>query len=183
MSNRFKFTAEQVAELEDAYCTYTDDGKAHRRIQVVMLRAQGTRVKAVTAATRACSSTITDFTNRYLEEGIPGLLKTKHKGNYRFLTKEETLEFLAKFEEDAAAGKLITTNEMFEAYQERIGHTANRNAFISMLHRFGWRKVKPRPHHPKQVDAETIEASKKLTTKSKKQENGYCMTWIHETSL
>ena len=85
MSNRFKFTADQVAELEDAYRTYTDDGKDHRRIQVVMLRAQGTRFKAVTAATKACSSTITDFTNRYLEEGIPGLLKTKHKGNYRFL--------------------------------------------------------------------------------------------------
>ncbi len=58
------------------------------------------------------------------------------------------------------AGKHVTVKELFEAYQEKVGHKTTREGFYALLKRHGWRKVQPRPEHPQKADAKVIEASK-----------------------
>lgn len=177
MSNRYEYTADQVAELEHAYHT-VKDARQHRRIQVVMLRAQGMPVKAVVAATKVCASTITNLTKAYLRDGLKALTETNYHANHRYLSNEELEEFLAEFDEQAAAGTLVTVDTLYKAYLVRLGHYANRNSFVGLLHRHGWRKVRPRPHHPKQAGVDEKETSKKLKQKSSRQESDYSATWI-----
>ncbi len=54
----------------------------------------------------------------------------------------------------------MTINEIHEAYQIKIGKRTTREGFYALLKRHGWRKVTPRPEHPKKADAKTILASK-----------------------
>ncbi len=60
----------------------------------------------------------------------------------------------------SAPGQFVTIAEMHEAYQIKIGKETTREGFYALLKRHGWRKVTPRPEHPKKADAKTILASK-----------------------
>lgn len=162
MPKTYTYTQEQLSELESTY-----NKTRNRRVQIVMMRAQGISVPQVMAATKCGSTMITLVTKKYLEEGIESLLTTKYTSHNRYLSFDEETEFLAQFLEKADLGQIITVKEMHQAYQDRLGKKTAITSFYYLLKRHGWRKLMPRPHHPKQADAETIEASKKLTTKSK----------------
>lgn len=60
----------------------------------------------------------------------------------------------------ALNGEFVTVSTLFEAYQEKVGRKTTREGFYALLKRHGWRKVSPRPQHPKKADAKTILASK-----------------------
>ena len=75
-------------------------------------------------------------------------------------THEEEEDFLKEQVSSSLNGEFITVNSLFKAYQERVGHKTTREGFYALLKRHGWRKVSPRPQHPKKADAETILASK-----------------------
>lgn len=163
MPKTYKYTDEQISELTQTYKNITNDAKAARRVQIVLLRAQGNTVNFVIKATGTSTTTITRLTSNYLNKGIESLLTTKHKGNHRYLTAEQLESFLKEQETKAENGQLVTIKQVFEDYQALIGHEININSFYKLLKRHNWRKIRPRPHHPKQADVSTQEASKKLT--------------------
>ncbi|WP_214418139.1 helix-turn-helix domain-containing protein [Lactiplantibacillus argentoratensis] len=155
-----------MAELEKYY-RKSPDAKTSRRVQIVMLRSQGLDLKQVASVTHCGTATVTRLCKNYRERGIDGLITTRHTSHYRYMTFEEETEFLEEFREKAALGQLVTAKEMHLAYQERIGRTTTASGFHYLLRRHDWRKVMPRPHHPKQADSETIVSAKKLTPKFK----------------
>ncbi|MFT8844811.1 MAG: hypothetical protein ABF915_12495 [Schleiferilactobacillus harbinensis] len=120
----------------------------------------------VTAATQKGHATISRLTQKYFTEGLDGLVKTGHSSNRYYMTYDEAEEFLAPYREAADKGLLVTAQEMHRAYNKRIGHKATLSGFYFLLQRHHWCKIMPWPHHPKQADAKTKEASKKLTPKS-----------------
>ena len=79
------------------------------------------------------------------------------------MTYEEEEEILKKFEDAANAGQVITVKEIKAAFDEKLGRDTGRGYIYMLLKRHNWRKIKPRPQHPKKADDETIAASKKLT--------------------
>lgn len=107
------------------------------------------------------------MTGNYLSNGLEALLTTKYKGNHRAIPAAQLEGFLKEQEAKAKSGHLVTIKTVYEDYQQLVGHKVNLNSFYKLLHRHGWRKVRPRPHHPKQADVSTQETSKKLTWKSK----------------
>ncbi|NQM94021.1 hypothetical protein HPA28_06660 [Streptococcus suis] len=54
----------------------------------------------------------------------------------------------------------MTIQDLFEAYQKRVGRKTTREGFYALLKRHGWRKVSLRAEQPKKADAQVIEASK-----------------------
>lgn len=54
----------------------------------------------------------------------------------------------------------MTINSLYEAYQKRVGHPTAKEGFYALLKRHGWRKVTPRPEHPKKAGANIILAAK-----------------------
>lgn len=65
------------------------------------------------------------------------------------LEEEEEEEFLKGFFDKASAGGILEVSEIKAAYEKRVGHPVPKSTVYRMLDRHGWRKVAPRPYHPK----------------------------------
>jgi transposase len=97
----------------------------------------------------------------FIKRGVAALTESKRGGrNHALLTPEEEKDFLASFEKSAKQGTLLVANEIKEALEKRLGHKVHKTTVYRILHRNGWRKVAPRPIHPKR-DKEAGEAFKK----------------------
>ena len=71
---------------------------------------------------------------------------------------EKTL--LARFANAAGAGELLNIHDLKHAYEQAIGHATGNSAVYDLLARHGWRKLMPRPFHPKR-DVAAQDAFKK----------------------
>lgn len=89
-------------------------------------------------------------------------LETPGKGGRRheYLILPEEHAFLAPFFEQAERGEIATVREIQHAFEERVGHPVDQSTIYRLLRRHGWRKLMPRPRHPK-ADPHTQEQFKK----------------------
>ena len=78
------------------------------------------------------------------------------------MTYEEEQAILDRFTEKAEAGQIITVKEIKSAFDEKLGKDTGRGYIYMLLARHKWRKIRPRPKHPKRTSDEEIAASKKL---------------------
>jgi len=56
---------------------------------------------------------------------------------------------LAQFAKAAGAGELLNVQDIKAAYEQAIGHPTSNSTIYNLLARHGWRKLMPRPFHPK----------------------------------
>lgn len=78
-------------------------------------------------------------------------VETPGKGGRRhdYLTLEQERAFLAPFFARAEQGELATASEIQQAFETRVGREVDESTIYRLLHRHGWRKVVPRPKHPR----------------------------------
>jgi transposase len=97
----------------------------------------------------------------FISRGIDALVEEKRGGRRRqLMTIEEEKSFLASFEIAARDGEILVANEIRASLEKHLGRTVHKSTVYRLLRRHNWRKVMPRPKHPKQ-DELTIEAFKK----------------------
>ncbi len=101
----------------------------------------------------------------------PAALETPGKGGRRheYLTREEERQFLAAFFARAEAGEIATTAEIWRAFETRIGHAVDDSTIYRLLNRHGWRKLMPRPRHPKADPQAQAQFKKTLHRRLKRQ--------------
>jgi hypothetical protein len=56
---------------------------------------------------------------------------------------------LARFAKAAGAGEMLNIHDLKAAYEKAIGHDTSNSTVYNLLARHGWRKLMPRPFHPK----------------------------------
>ena len=56
---------------------------------------------------------------------------------------------LACFAKAAGAGEMLNVHDLKAAYEQAIGHPTSNSTVYALLTRHGWRKLMPRPFHPK----------------------------------
>jgi hypothetical protein len=56
---------------------------------------------------------------------------------------------LARFAEAAGAGEMLNIHDLKTAYEQAIGHHTSNSTIYNLLARHDWRKLMPRPFHPK----------------------------------
>ncbi len=110
---------------------------------------------------------ISQLMAKYRDGGIEAITGNHYGGNRRNMSVEEEAELLEPFRQRASQGQLIEVSEIKVAYEKSVGHTIGGSQIYYVLRRHGWRKVMPRSKHPKRASDEAIEASKKLTPKSR----------------
>ncbi len=78
-------------------------------------------------------------------------VETPGKGGRRhqYLALEEEQAFLAPFFSRAEKGEMATAGEIKRAFEGCIGHEVEESTIYRLLKRHGWRKLVPRPVHPK----------------------------------
>ena len=114
-------------------------------------------------------TTVRRVISSYNREGVAAI-ETPGKGGRRheYLTIEQEQEFLAPFFASGESGKMATAGEIKQAFEQRVGHEVEESTIYRFLHRHGWRKVMPRPRHPKANAEEQALFKKTSRTRSSK---------------
>ena len=123
----------------------------YQRIQCVLIRATlGSSAAEIAQLLGWSTATVHVLHSRWAKEG-EAIFDVHGRGgrHHQYLTPEEEQELLAPFVQRAEAGGLLTVAEVQQAYRERAGKEVARSTIYRLLERHGWRKVVPRPRHPK----------------------------------
>src|SRR2546425_4441682 len=115
-------------------------------------------------------ATVHDVISSYNRLGVAAV-ETAGKGGRRhqYLTLEEEQEFLAPFFAQAEEGLIATTAEIWRAFETRVGHEVDDSTIYRLWHRHGWRKLMPRPRHPKADSQAQAQLQKTLPRRWKRQ--------------
>lgn len=120
------------------------------RIQMVLLREGGMTQPAIAAAMGVSLSTVNRAHMAYDQGGIKALKPKANGGRKREnMTVAEEKALLARFTHAAGAGELLNIRDLKQAYEKAIGHPTSDSTVYNLLHRHCWRKLMPRPFHPK----------------------------------
>src|SRR5258706_15507003 len=57
--------------------------------------------------------------------------------------------FLAFFAKARGVGEILDIHDLKTAFEQAIGHSTSNSTIYNLLARHGWRKLMPRPFHPK----------------------------------
>jgi transposase len=80
-------------------------------------------------------------------------------------TWEEEEALLSEISEKAMQGLVVIAHPIREYVERKLGRAVSKDYAYDLLHRHGWRKVSPRPEHPK-VNKEEQEEFKKNSLSS-----------------
>jgi transposase len=134
----------------------------YQRIQCVWLRAAlHLAAPQIATALGWQVDSVRQVHSDYLRHG-EAVLRSKPVGgrHHQNLTREQEQELLAPFLEPAAKGGVLVVAPVQAAYEQKVGRPVHHSVVYRALHRQGWRKIMPRPQHPK-ASEEAREAFKK----------------------
>ena len=123
----------------------------YQRIQCVLIRATlGSTAAEIAQLLGWSTATVHVMHSRWAKEG-EALFDLRARGGRRHqhLSAQQESEFLAPFTTKARAGGLLHVSEIKQALEQQVGTTVAASTVYRMLDRHGWRKVVPRPRHPK----------------------------------
>lgn len=139
----------------------------YKRYQAIHLRVnEKMDVKTIVRITGLARSTVSNLHSLCRRGGIESIVFKKKGGRYNscFSVEEET-ELLATVEPAARGGGIVEVSKIRKAMEEKLGRTISSATAYRLLHRHGWRKITPRPKHPKN-DPVAQETFKKTGLKS-----------------
>ena len=123
----------------------------YQRIQCVLIRATlGSSAAEIAQLLGWSTATVHILHSRWAKEG-DAVFELRGGGGRRhqYLSVEEEQALLMPFVQRAEAGGMLTVTEIQQAYETRIGCQVAPSTIYRLLDRHGWRKVVPRPRHPK----------------------------------
>lgn len=139
------------------------DKQIDRRLNVIKLRYEGMSDKAIAEITGYHPKRIGLICKQFKDQGLTEFARKKYGRNHHAMSYEEEEEIIRQVEEKAEVGQVITVNEIKAAFDERREKDTGRGYIYMLLARHNYRKVMPRPRHPKAATEEEIDSSKKLT--------------------
>jgi transposase len=145
---------------------------ALRRIQAIYFRARyKDTAEQVASRTGLSLQTVRNLHSAWRHRGEEAL-EIKGKGGRRRenLTIEEERALLLAHRGQAERGGILEVSKIHRACEEALGEKQALSTTYRMLHRHGWRKIAPRPKHPK-GDAKAQEAFKKTGRRSLKKQS------------
>ncbi|CAN5215232.1 hypothetical protein BH11PSE9_BH11PSE9_04980 [soil metagenome] len=123
----------------------------YQRIQCVLIRATlGSSAAQIAQLLGWSTGTVHVLHSRWSKEG-DAIFDLRGRGgrHHQHLSPEQERQLLAPFVERAEAGGMLTVAEIQQAYQAQLGKEVAPSTVYRLLDRHGWRKVVPRPRHPK----------------------------------
>jgi transposase len=142
-----KPTVERLAERLKRAASHSE----YQRIQCVLIRATlGSSAAEIAQLLGWSTATVHVMHSRWAKQG-EAIFDVSSRGgrHHQHLTPEQEKALLAPFVACAEAGGMLTVADIQQAYRERTGQAVARSTVYRLLERHGWRKVVPRPRHPK----------------------------------
>jgi transposase len=166
MAARYPFpegAAERLAPLLPQLKTKA----AYQRFQCVWLRAAlGLSAPQIARAVGWKPQSVRQLHSDYGRDGESVFWGKPFGGRrHAHFTTEQEKALLAPFLEQAQAGGVLVVAPVQAAYEKALGRPVHPSVVYRALHRQGWRKIAPRPRHPKGSE-EAREAFKKSYRRS-----------------
>lgn len=138
-----------------------------QRVQSVWLRATlNLEDDQIATAVGLSCNTVRCLHSRFRLHGEEALIGIGRGGRRRQnLSVEQEDELLRPFLEEAGAGGILVVNPIKVAYEQAVDHVVPKSTIYRLLARHGWRKLAPRPRHPK-ANSEAQEEFKKNSPRS-----------------
>jgi transposase len=144
-----KCTKKQIRELKTAL-SWKLPAAQRERIQMVLLREIGMTQPAIAEAMGVSLSTVNRAHMAFDHGGIKALKPKPIGGRQREnMTPAEEKALLTRFAKAAGAGEMLNIHDLKAAYEQAIGHETSSSTIYNLLARHGWRKLMPRPFHPR----------------------------------
>ena len=144
-----KCTKGQVRRLKTAL-RWKIPPEQRQRIQMVLLRESGMTQPLIAAAMGVSLSTVNRAHRAYDHGGLEALKPRPSGGRKREnMALEEEEALLARFAKAAGAAEMLNIHDLKAAYEKDIGHETSKSTIYNLLPRHGWRKLMPRPFHPR----------------------------------
>jgi transposase len=152
-----KCTKCQIRQLKTALHWKIPE-KQRQRIRMVLLRENGMTQPAIAEAMGVSLSTVNRAHMDYDRGGIKALKPKPSGGRQREnMTFAEEKALLARFANAAGAGEMLNIHDLKRAYEQAIGHPTSNSTVYNLLDRHRWRKLMPRPFHPKRdIEAQNV---------------------------
>ncbi|GHS91526.1 transcriptional regulator [Synergistales bacterium] len=157
---------ERIRELEE-FRKAKWPGFEFMRFLCVWLRVAQNMTTGMIAKTIGWHVNTVRFTQKsFIDHGISALTESKKGGRYHSLmSKEEEASFLSQFDDAGGKGSILVANDIKTTLEKHLGHEVHIATVYRILHRHGWRKIVPRPQHPKRSQ-EAADAFKKRASQS-----------------
>jgi transposase len=143
-------TASTIAEFKRWQSLYMIQKKEFRAAEIADLIAISER-------------TVNQWVYYYNRQGAQGIA-SKERGGRRqkssFMSLEEETVFLKNLQDEAQQGHLVIAQTVKAQVEKQLNRKVSKDYVYDLFHRHGWRKIVPRPKHPKN-DKPTQEAFKK----------------------
>lgn len=123
-----------------------------KRIQCILFReVEHLDAKRIGALVGLSESYVRAVWGKYKRNNEQALIGEKRgKGRYRaHLSLEEEKKFLEPLIGNARDGHVLIASKIQKAYEEKLKKEVHHSLIYRLLHRHGWRKIAPRPFHPK----------------------------------
>lgn len=144
-----KCSKKQIRELKTALRWKMPEAQ-RQRIQMVLLRESGMTQPSIAEAMGVSLSTVNRSHMAFDHGGIKALKPKPTGGRQREnMTLSEEKALLTRFAKDAGAGQMLNIHALKAAYEKAIGHETSNSTIYNLLARHGWRKLMPRPYHPR----------------------------------
>jgi transposase len=144
-----KCTKGQIRRLKTAL-RWEGHPEQRQRIQMVLLRESRMTQPSIAEAMGVSLSTVNRAHMAYDHGGLKALKRKPSGGRKREnMTLAEEKALLARFAKAAGAGEMLNICDLKAAYEKAIGHETSNSTVYNLLARHGWRKLMPRPFHPK----------------------------------
>ena len=136
--------------------------RVDKKLQVLIMRHENKGNEEISARTGYNIRYITTLMGQYKKQGLEEFIRSKQTSHNRNMSVKQEAKVLAKFEEEADAGHELTVKEIRKGLESELGKETSVAYAYRVLKRHGWRKVMPRPKHPKAAAKEEQDSSKKL---------------------
>ena len=144
------FTEEQKKELDDIERGISTIGEYKKYLTVRLRERLDMSTFEISEVTGYSEGTVRKIHAMYFKNGKVCFKLKKKGGRIRenlSLTEEKNL--LVQFESTSTAGETVTIAKIKHEYESRIGRKVPKSTISRLLKRHGWRKILPRPYHPK----------------------------------
>lgn len=146
-----KIFPDEVAKEMELLLREAKTASEIKRIQSVMLGARGISSPVIETIVGYEAPHIRRIWRQYRLHGNKCLIGERRgqvRGRARLNLKEEN-EFLEPFFEKAKKAGILVVPEIQREYEKRYDMKVHHSLVYNLLHRHGWRKIMPRPSHPK----------------------------------
>jgi transposase len=133
----------------------------YQRWQSIFLTSKGLQSDIVAEYIGTTKGTVHQWVYQYNHGGPDGFVLQGRGGRrFGFLNLEEEAKLLESIRPRAEKGRILNAFAIKEQIEERLTKKVSKDYLYDLLHRHKWRKVMPRPQHPK-ADKEKQEEFKK----------------------